>query len=96
MGEVVPARTSPTLHPPSLCVIILFKMCPSASTAVTSTLREEIEPNYGKNTYSSVRCVQSSHASSSILSTLFCDRELKHDNSAHFYTATFHWDELQC
>ena len=44
MGKVVPARTSPTLHPPSpsyCAVIILFK-CPSASIVVTSTLRVKI------------------------------------------------------
>ena len=41
MGEVVPVRTSPTLHPPSPPTVpkYPFKRCPSASTVVTITLR---------------------------------------------------------
>ena len=40
MGEVVPARTSPTLHPHTLplCSNYPVKKCPSASIVVTSTL----------------------------------------------------------
>ena len=38
MGEVVPARTSPTLPPPLCCSYPVSK-CPSASIVVTSTLR---------------------------------------------------------
>ena len=42
MGEVVPARTSPTLHPPSppTAVIIMVKS-PSASIVVTSTFKSK-------------------------------------------------------
>ena len=41
MGEVVPARTSPTLppHPLALCCNYTVSKCPSASIVVTSTLR---------------------------------------------------------
>ena len=43
MGEVVPARTSPTLppHPLSLCCNYPVSKCPSASIVATSTLRVE-------------------------------------------------------
>ena len=41
MGEVVPARTSPTLlpHPLALCCHYPVSKCRSASIAVTGTLR---------------------------------------------------------
>ena len=39
MGEVVPARTSPTLHPLTLCCHYPVSKCHSASVAVTGTLR---------------------------------------------------------
>ena len=41
MGEVVPARTSPTLppHPLALCCHYPVSKCPSASIVATSTLR---------------------------------------------------------
>ena len=41
MGEVVPARTSPTLppHPLALCCNYPVSKCPSASIVATSTLR---------------------------------------------------------
>ena len=41
MGEVVPARTSPTLlpHPLALCCHYPVSKCPSASIVMTSTLR---------------------------------------------------------
>ena len=42
IGEVVPAHTSPTLHPPSHCaVIMLIKSVPVHQFVVTSTLRVE-------------------------------------------------------
>ena len=41
MGEVVPARTSPTLHPPSPRTVLWLPClkCPSSLIVVTSTLR---------------------------------------------------------
>ena len=41
MGEVVPARTSPTLlpHPLALCCHYPVSKCPSTSIAVTGTVR---------------------------------------------------------
>ena len=41
MGEVVPARTSPTLPPPSPRTVLYYPVskCPSASIVTTSTLR---------------------------------------------------------
>ena len=44
MGEVVPARTSPTLppHPLALCCNYPVSKCPSASIVGTSTLRVNI------------------------------------------------------
>ena len=44
MGEVVPARTSPTLppHPFTLCCKYPVSKCPSASIVATSTLRVNI------------------------------------------------------
>ena len=44
MGEVVPARTSPTLHPPSPPTVLWlpFEKCLSASIVVTSTLRVKV------------------------------------------------------
>ena len=46
MGEVVPARTSPTLlpHPLALCCHCPVSKCRSASIAVTGTLRINIFP----------------------------------------------------
>ena len=47
MGEVVPARTSPTLLPPSPRTVCNYPVskCPSASTVVTSTVRVKDEDN---------------------------------------------------
>ena len=49
MGEVVPARTSPTLlpHPFALCYHYPVSKCCSASIVVTSTVRvkEPVKPN---------------------------------------------------
>ena len=45
MGEVVPARTSLTLHPPfppTVLSVSCFKGVPSASIVVTSTLRVKL------------------------------------------------------
>ena len=43
MGEVVPARTSPTLLPPSPRTVLSFPVskCPSASTVGTGTVRDK-------------------------------------------------------
>ena len=46
MGEVVPARTSPTLHPLPLCCNYPAEKCPSASIVMTSTLRFKL--NYSQ------------------------------------------------
>ena len=44
MGEVVPARTSPTLPPLSPHAMLYYPVskCPSASLVVTSTLRVKL------------------------------------------------------
>ena len=48
MGEVVPARTSPTLlpHPLALCCHYPVSKCRSASIAVTGTVRVKIKTIY--------------------------------------------------
>ena len=45
MGEVVPARTSPTLlpHPLALCCHYPVSKCPSASIVATSTVRVNLQ-----------------------------------------------------
>ena len=51
MGEVVPARTSPTLlpHPLALCCDYAVSKCPSASIVVTSTVRVNVESEFIKS-----------------------------------------------
>ena len=51
MGEVVPARTSPTLLPPSLALCCRYPVskCRSASIAVTGTVR--VMPCIATNKY---------------------------------------------
>ena len=59
MGEVVPARTSPTLlpHPLALCCHCPVSKCRSASIVVTSTVRDNIVLQYYDTLYHDLDCV---------------------------------------